>query len=64
MRLRLIRHATLIVEIDRRRILADPMLDEVDTRPPIESTPNQVRNPTVRLPVPAEEVVAGSARCS
>ena len=35
------------------------MLDDVGARPPIEGTRNQVANPTVPLPFPAEEVVQG-----
>ena len=35
------------------------MLDDVGARPPIANTANQVRNPTVPLPFPAEEVVRG-----
>ena len=57
MRITLVRSATIIVELDGRRILVDPMLDDVGARPPIEGTRNQVANPTVPLPFPAEEVV-------
>lgn len=53
------RSATIIVELAGRRILVDPMLDDVGARPPIEGTRNQVANPTVPLPFPAEEVVQG-----
>lgn len=59
MRVTLVRNATLIVEIAGKRILVDPMLDDVGARPPIEGTRNQVANPTVPLPFPAEEVVQG-----
>jgi L-ascorbate metabolism protein UlaG (beta-lactamase superfamily) len=55
----LVRSATIIVELAGRRILVDPMLDDVGARPPIEGTRNQVANPTVPLPFPAEEVVRG-----
>ena len=47
----------MILEVAGRRILVDPMLDDVGTRPPIEQTRNQVANPTVPLPLPAEDVV-------
>ena len=57
MRITLVRSATVIVEIAGKRILVDPMLDDVAARPPIEHTRNQVANPTVPLPFPAEEVV-------
>ena len=59
MRLTLVRNATLIVELAGKRILVDPMLDDVGARPPIENTRNPVANPTVPLPFPAEEVVRG-----
>ena len=57
MRLTLVRSATLILEVAGKRLLVDPMLDDTGARPPIENTRNQVRNPTVPLPFPAEEVV-------
>jgi L-ascorbate metabolism protein UlaG (beta-lactamase superfamily) len=57
MRLTLIRNATLILELGGKRILVDPMLDDAGARPPIEHTRNPVRNPTVPLPVPAEQIV-------
>ena len=59
MRLRLIRHATLLVKAAGKCFLVDPMLDPAGARDPIEGTPNQVRNPTVELPEPAEVVVGG-----
>jgi L-ascorbate metabolism protein UlaG (beta-lactamase superfamily) len=58
-RLTLIRHATLLVELDGRRILVEPMLDPPGAQPPIEDSPNQRPNPLVPLPWPAEEVVQG-----
>ena len=47
----------MILELAGRRILVDPMLDDVGARPPIEQTRSQVANPTAPLPVPAEDVV-------
>ena len=61
MRLRLIRHATLQVNVADRRLVVDPMLDPAGARPPVEGTPNPVRNPLVELPEPAEVVVEGAA---
>ena len=58
MRLTLVRNATVLLELGGRRILVDPMLDDVGARPPIEGTRNQVPNPTAPLPFPAEDVVA------
>jgi L-ascorbate metabolism protein UlaG (beta-lactamase superfamily) len=57
MRLRLVRHATLLLETSLGRVLVDPMLRAAGTTPPIDNTPNQVRNPLVELPIPAEDVV-------
>jgi L-ascorbate metabolism protein UlaG (beta-lactamase superfamily) len=58
-RLTLVRHATLLLDLDGRRLLVDPMLDDAGTSPPIEDTPNPRANPLVPLPLPAEEVVRG-----
>jgi L-ascorbate metabolism protein UlaG (beta-lactamase superfamily) len=59
MRIGLVRNATLVVELENRRVLVDPMLDDMGTRPAIENTPNPAPNPTAPLPVPAEQVVEG-----
>ena len=59
MRLRLIRNATLHIRVAGRCLLIDPMLDPAGARPPVEDTPNPVRNPTVELPEPPEIVAGG-----
>ncbi|HEY7097197.1 MAG TPA: MBL fold metallo-hydrolase [Terriglobales bacterium] len=59
MRLRLIRHATLIIEYHGRKILLDPMLDDAGARPAIENTPNARHNPLVPLPEPIDEILKG-----
>ena len=59
MRLRLLRHATLLVEIAGRRLLVDPMLDPACARPPVANTSNDRRNPLVELPEPAAVAVTG-----
>jgi L-ascorbate metabolism protein UlaG (beta-lactamase superfamily) len=61
--IRLIRHATLVLETALGRILVDPMLRAAGTSPPIENTPNPVPNPLVELPMPAEDVVRGVDLC-
>jgi L-ascorbate metabolism protein UlaG (beta-lactamase superfamily) len=58
-RLRLIRHATLRVELAGLQFLVDPMLDEPGARPAVANTANDRRNPLVPLPLPVGEVVAG-----
>jgi L-ascorbate metabolism protein UlaG (beta-lactamase superfamily) len=59
MRLRLIRHATLILEYNGHKFTVDPMLDEAGTRPAIANSPNPRRNPLVPLSVPIAEVLEG-----
>jgi L-ascorbate metabolism protein UlaG (beta-lactamase superfamily) len=56
-RLRLIRHATLLVELAGRCVLVDPMLDPAGARPPVADTANDRRNPLCELPEPAEVLV-------
>jgi L-ascorbate metabolism protein UlaG (beta-lactamase superfamily) len=59
MRIRLLRHATLIVELAGRRLLIDPMLGAPESVPPVENTANDRRNPLVALPDPATRAVEG-----
>jgi len=59
MRLRLIRHATLLIELAGRRLLVDPMLDPARARPPVPGSAGDRRNPLCELPEPAEVVVGG-----
>ena len=59
MRLRLIRHTTLIVEYNGHKLMVDPMLDEAAARPPIQNSPNPRKNPLVPLPLPVAEVLDG-----
>lgn len=56
MHVRLIRHATLQVDMAGLRVLIDPSLDPAGARPPVEGTPRPRRNPLVDLPEPAEIV--------
>jgi len=58
-RLRLIRHATVLLSTGGKTILVDPMLDPAGARPAVENTPNQRDNPLVELPEPAAVVVQG-----
>jgi L-ascorbate metabolism protein UlaG (beta-lactamase superfamily) len=58
MKITLVRSATIVLGLGKRRILVDPMLDPAGARPPIGSTANPVRNPTVELPFPVEEVLS------
>jgi L-ascorbate metabolism protein UlaG (beta-lactamase superfamily) len=62
-RLRLVRHATLVLETSLGRVLVDPMLRAAGTTPAIEDTPNQRPNPLVELPIPAADVVRDVDLC-
>ena len=59
MRVRLLRHATLLVQYGDIRLLVDPMLDPVGAQPPVDETPNPRPNPLVALPVQPLDAVAG-----
>lgn len=50
MQIQLLRHATLVIEFGGRRLMVDPMLGPKDGTDPIPNTPNQVRNPMVKMP--------------
>jgi L-ascorbate metabolism protein UlaG (beta-lactamase superfamily) len=58
-RLTLVRHATLVIEIGGRRLMVDPMLDDAGARGPVRGTPQERPNPLVPLPFTAQEAVAG-----
>jgi L-ascorbate metabolism protein UlaG (beta-lactamase superfamily) len=58
-RLTLVRHATLIIEVAGRRLMLDPMLDPAGARGPVRGTPDERPNPLVDLPLPASEATAG-----
>lgn len=53
---RLLRNATLVVTIEGFRFLVDPLLAEKDSYDPIVWTSNNIRNPTVELPVSHAEI--------
>lgn len=59
MKIRLIRHACLILEYAGHRLLVDPQLDPAGARPAIENTPNPRNNPLVDLPMPVAELLRG-----
>jgi L-ascorbate metabolism protein UlaG (beta-lactamase superfamily) len=57
--LSLIRHATLVADLDGTRVLVDPMLDDAGARPAIADTPAQRPNPLVPMPPNADELMSG-----
>jgi L-ascorbate metabolism protein UlaG (beta-lactamase superfamily) len=59
----LVRNATLLLESSEGRVLVDPMLCDAEAMEPFENTANQVRQPLVGLPFPAQQVVDGVDLC-
>jgi len=59
MRIRLLRHATLLIETGGHRLLVDPMLGPQGSQPPVPETPNPRPNPIVPLPVTPLDAVSG-----
>jgi L-ascorbate metabolism protein UlaG (beta-lactamase superfamily) len=56
--LRLVRHATLLIDYAGRRLLVDPMLSPRGALDPAAGSANSLRNPLVDLPMPLSEVLA------
>lgn len=50
MEITLLRHATLLVRLNGKTLLVDPMLGPPGAMPPVPDTPNERRNPLVPLP--------------
>jgi|TARA_R110001592_G_scaffold145195_1_gene368735 L-ascorbate metabolism protein UlaG (beta-lactamase superfamily) len=58
MNIRQIRNATLVIEYAGKRFLTDPWFGPKGDFPGFDGTPNShIRNPTVDLPVPIEELL-------
>ncbi|MHB1652640.1 MAG: MBL fold metallo-hydrolase [Desulfitobacteriaceae bacterium] len=51
MRIQLFRHATVILTLNGKRILIDPMLSPQGTMTPVQDSANEKANPLVELPV-------------
>ena len=51
MKVQLLRHATLLITINGKRILVDPMLGAAESMPPIDNSPNNHWNPLVELSI-------------
>jgi L-ascorbate metabolism protein UlaG (beta-lactamase superfamily) len=58
-RLTLLRHATLLLEIGGHRLMVDPILDPAGARGPVRGTPQERPNPLVPLPVTPEQAAEG-----
>lgn len=57
-KVQLLRHATLLLEINGRRMLVDPMLSKKEALDPVPNGPNNDRNPLVDLPINDNELEA------
>lgn len=57
MKLQLVRHATLRIQVGNVRLLVDPMLSDAGTMDAVPNTPNQRPNPLVPLTVHAKELL-------
>jgi L-ascorbate metabolism protein UlaG (beta-lactamase superfamily) len=49
MDIQLLRHATLVVKINEKMVLVDPMLSQAEAMPPIVNSTNERRNPLVAI---------------
>ena len=56
MKLTLLRHATLLVEMDGKKILVDPMLSAQGAMEPVQQTGNERRIPMTPLPLSEKEL--------
>ena len=61
MKIQLIRHATLIISVNNKRILVDPVLNKAGSMTPIQNVPNQNYNPLVELPVDISTITSCDA---
>ncbi len=57
MLVQLIRHATMVLEINDKRILIDPMLSPAGTMDPVADSPNERANPLVDLTIGIDELL-------
>ncbi len=61
MKIQLIRHATMLIEINGMRILVDPMLSEAGKMAAVPGVPNSSANPLVDLPVDPSALIDADA---
>lgn len=54
MEIQLLRHATLLVSLNGKTLLIDPMLSQAEVMPPIVNSTNQRSNPLVELTCPQD----------
>jgi L-ascorbate metabolism protein UlaG (beta-lactamase superfamily) len=54
MNIQLLRHATVLIKINGKTVLVDPMLSSVGAMPPIVNSTNERRNPLVAIVYPKD----------
>ena len=54
--IRLLRHATLIIQLNGKKILIDPMLSAKDEMEPVQNCGNDTRIPMVDLPIDSTDL--------
>ena len=57
MYIQLIRHATMLIMINERKILVDPMLSPAEMMSAVPDVPNKSDNPLVDLPVELDDLI-------
>jgi len=57
MKIQFVRHATLKIYYNNKKILLDPVLSPKGTLPPIENVPIKNGNPQVDLPLPVDSII-------
>ena len=57
MEIQFIRHATLVIVVENKKILVDPMLGDIGTESPYPLTSNRVKNPSIPLPVEKDSLL-------
>jgi L-ascorbate metabolism protein UlaG (beta-lactamase superfamily) len=50
----------LLLSVNGKRILVDPMLSDIGTMPPVPLTANRLRNPTIPLPMSVADLIDGT----
>ena len=55
MNIQLLRHATLLITVNGKKLLVDPMLSEREAMAPIVNSSNDRRNPLVELKIPQDD---------
>lgn len=57
MKLLFVRHATMVIYANNKRILLDPVFSNEEEIPPVPNLNSQRRNPLIRLNTPIEELI-------